>query len=283
LSNIDLSAWIGRTETRPDVISAGPVARLAATLDRSDLTTGGEGDVLPPLWHWLYFLPDTPGAGLGEDGHAKRGGFLPPVPLPRRMWAGSRVTFHRPLRIGDPLTRTSLIRSVDERNGRSGPLVIMTLSRTLAGPRGLAITKEQDIVYREAAKPGAPATAAAAAARVEKQRSRLVMPSEPLLLRYSALTFNAHRIHYDREYATRVEGYPALVVQGPLIATLLLDFVSRERPTAKVSRFEFKAVSPLFDGAAFEVCLKDAEANRLQLRARNPAGGLAMQASAELG
>ncbi|MFT3819297.1 MAG: MaoC family dehydratase N-terminal domain-containing protein [Rubrivivax sp.] len=274
-------AWIGRSESRRDVLGASPVARMAATLDRADLAPT-EASELPPLWHWLYFLPDAPGAELGEDGHPRRGGFLPPITLPRRMWAGSRITFHAPLHIGEPVERSSRITAVEPRSGKSGPLVFLKLTHHITGPRGLAITEEQDIVYREAAPPGAPAAAKAPPAPEGASFSRRITPTATLLFRFSALTFNAHRIHYDRDYATRVEGYPALVVHGPLIATLLLDLVSRERPDARVLRFDFKAVSPLFDDAAFEVCARDDGAKRLSLWAQNAAGDLAMQAAAEL-
>jgi 3-methylfumaryl-CoA hydratase len=273
---MSLTDWIGKTETRTDTVSAGPVAALSATLDRDD-PPPQPGDPLPPLWHWLFFLDRHRASELGPDGHARRGGLLPPVPLPRRMWAGSRFEFHRPLRIGDQMTRETRVLDIKEKSGRSGALVFVVVRHEISNGEGKAVAEEHDIVYRNHG-PAAPSQAAAADAAWE----RTIVADDVLLFRYSALTFNGHRIHYDRRYATEVEGYPGLVVHGPLIATLLMDLLRRHRPKANVAKFSFRAVSPLFDLAPFVVCGKPAD-NTIQLWAKDAAGNLAMSAEALIG
>ena len=276
-----LRDWVGRTETHRDTLTLQPVAALSATLDRDDAAPA-LGDALPPLWHWLYFLPLAPAREIGEDGHPRRGGFLPPVPLPRRMWAGGRLNFYRPLRLGDTVERTSTILDVTTKSGRSGSLVFVTVRHEIADGQGVAISEEHDIVYRDAPQPGAQA-AAPQPAPADAQFERGIVPDPVLLFRYSALTFNGHRIHYDRSYVTEVEGYPGLIVHGPLIATLLMDLARRERPGQSVRAFSFKAVRPMFDIHPFSVCGRDEGAGQLALWARDHTGALAMQASAELG
>ena len=275
-----LRDWIGRTERRTDRVTAVPIAALSATLDRDD-PEPVPGTPLPPLWHWLYFTPLARQSEIGPDGHARRGAFLPPVALPRRMWAGGRLTFAEPLRVGDEIERTSRIVDVSGKHGRSGALVFVTVRHEIAGPRGLAITEEHDIVYRDAAPDGAPA-APSRPAPTDEAFGRPIVPDPVLLFRYSALTFNGHRIHYDRSYVTEVEGYPGLVVHGPLIATLLLDLLRRERPEAQVRRFDFKATGAIFDTDRFAVCGRPDGERAYALWARHHAGALAMQARAEL-
>jgi 3-methylfumaryl-CoA hydratase len=282
-SNFDhLRDWIGRTEQHSDSLGANALARLSATLNRADESQISIGSALPPLAHWLYFLPRAVQSDIGADGHPKRGGFLPPVPLPRRMWAGGRLQFHRDLKLGDAVQRQSTISQVDVKSGRSGTLVFVTVRHEISDDQGVAITEEQDIVYRGQPLPGAP-VARPADAPVDETFRREIMPDPVLLFRYSALTFNAHRIHYDRPYATQVEGYPGLVVHGPLIAMLLLDLLRCERPQSRVRAFSFKAASPLFDTQPFTLCSKDSATHAgVQLWARNPQGQLAMQAHADL-
>ena len=274
-----LRSWIGRSEQRTDTITAAPLAALAATLDRDD-PPPGIGTAVPPLWHWLYFLPIARQSELGSDGHPRRGGFLPPVELPRRMWAGGRLSFERPLRVGDVATRASRIAGVAAKDARSGPLVFVTVRHELSTREGRALGEEHDIVYR--GRPSAGSAATPPRAPTDEAFARTVVPDDVLLFRYSALTFNGHRIHYDRRYVTEVEGYPGLIVHGPLIATLLLDLLRRERPDATVARFDFKAVSPLFDLHPFELCGKPDGERRFALWARNQEGGVAMQATAEV-
>jgi 3-methylfumaryl-CoA hydratase len=275
-----LRDWIGRTEHRTDEATAAPLAALSATLDRDDPPPMPGSDV-PPLAHWLYFTPLARQSEIGPDGHAKRGGFLPPVPLPRRMWAGGRLQFDHPLRVGDEITRDSRIADVSVKEGRSGALVFVTVRHEIANARGVAITEEHDIVYRDPPQPGAPVPQPQAAP-MDEAFTREIVPDPVLLFRYSALTFNGHRIHYDRSYVTEVEGYPGLIVHGPLVATLLLDLLRRERPQDRVHRFAFKAVRPIFDIHRFTVCGRPDGEGRFALWARDHQGLLAMQATAEI-
>lgn len=274
--------WIGRTQTTHDVVTATPCAALSATLDRPSERPPA-GTPLPPLWHWLYCLPLAQESELGPDGHPRRGGFLPPIPLPRRMWAGSQFEFHAPLRVGDAIARTSAIESITTKSGRTGELVFVRVRHTIhrgqdAAP---AITEFHDIVYREAARPDdAPPPAQPAPSASAWQRT--CTPDPVLLFRYSALTFNGHRIHYDRRYVTEVEGYAGLVVHGPLIATLLLDLLRRERPDADVAHFEFRAMRPLIDIHPFAVCGEPQDDGTVRLWARDHEGALAMTATATL-
>ena len=271
--------WVGRTETRTDTIDAQPVVLLSATLDRDD-PPPRTGDLLPPLWHWLYFLPSYRHDEAGPDGHAKRGGFLPPVPLPLRMWAGSRLEWSAPLRIGDAVTRVSRIVSITNKHGASGELVFVVVRHELSTAAGLALTEEHDIVYRDLTPSR---SGAAAHAPEEAPWRRRIVPDDVLLFRYSALTFNSHRIHYDRRYVTQVEGYPGLVVHGPLLATLLVDLLRRHGVGETLRRFEFRARRPLFDIAPFDVCgLLAADGRTVSLWAQDLEGALAMQASATL-
>lgn len=282
-------AWQGRSETMTDCLTAAPVAGLSATLDRDDPTphaTTAEdmGTELPPLWHWLYFLPRHRQSELGPDGHARRGGFLPPVPLPRRMWAGGRLTWlpDNPLRVGQDVQRTSRIESVTHKSGRSGELVFVLVRHEVHNANGLALTEEHDIVYRPAPTPGEPApspTVAESGATWQRD----IVPDDVLLFRYSALTFNGHRIHYDRQYVTQVEGYPGLVVHGPLIATLLVDLVRRHQPDARLLSFSFRAVRPTFDLHPFRLNGQpSADGKTVRLWSQDHEGFLTMQATATL-
>ncbi|MBA3506921.1 MAG: MaoC family dehydratase N-terminal domain-containing protein [Betaproteobacteria bacterium] len=276
----ELRQWIGRTESRSDQVTATPVAALAATLDR-DEPFPRPGDLLPPLWHWLFFPSIHRHSETGPDGHRKRGGFLPPVQLPRRMFAGGRFQFHHPLRVGDTISRLSRIVDVKQKEGRRGPLVFVVVRHAISNAAGIALTEEHDIVYRDDPRPDdvAPASRAAPDACAW---SREIRPDPVLLFRYSALTLNNHRIHYDRRYVIEVEGYPGLIVHGPLLATLLLDLLRRNLPAVNVTRFMFRAVRPLFDVAPFLICgtLND-DAASVPLWAKD-ADGLAMDATATL-
>lgn len=290
----ELRAWIGRTERRTDQVTPTPIAALAATLDRLD-PFPETGDPLPPLWHWLYFLPIHRASELGPDGHAERGGFIPPVPLPRRMFAGGRYWFHRPLKVGETVARHSSIVDVTRKDGRSGPLVFVLVRHEISGADGVAVVEEHDIVYRSGQAPGLPAPSDAergtrnvdhgtpirqtptdAAWRLD------VTPTDVLLFRYSALTFNGHRIHYDRRYATEGEGYPGLVVHGPLIATLLLELLRTNLPDAVVAAFSCRAGRPIFDVAPFSVYGRQDTSTSVRLWAADAEGAPAMHATATL-
>ena len=279
----DLKAWIGRSETRRDTIGATPAIALNATLDHDDATFA-PGTVLPPLWHWLYFLPVHRQSEIGPDGHAKRGGFLPPVPLPRRMWAGSQFEFRSPVRIGDSVERTSTIADVSTKEGRTGTLVFVKVRHELRcnGSPEPAIVEVHDIVYRDAKRPGEPEPAPQRA-ETGAAWQRAIVPDDVLLFRYSALTFNGHRIHYDRKYVTEVEGYPGLIVHGPLIATLLMDLLRRNLPAADVASFRFKAVRPTFDLNTFRVNGQlQGDGKTIRLWAEDHEGWLTMDAVATL-
>jgi 3-methylfumaryl-CoA hydratase len=275
-----LRAWVGRSETLADQVTAAPVRALSATLDRDD-APDQHGQALPPCWHWLYFLPAPLQSQIGPDGHTKRGGFLPPVPLPRRMWAGSQLQFHAPLRVGQSIERTSRIADVRLKEGRTGPLVFVNVDHEVHADGQLAISERHDIVYRDLPQPGE-AAPAPQPAPADAQWVRTVTPDDVLLFRYSALTFNGHRIHYDRRYVTQVEGYPGLIVHGPLIATLLLDLLRHSLPHAQVKGFSFRAVKPVFDTAPFSVCGLQSDAYTVKLWARTAEGHLAMEATAQL-
>ena len=273
----DFSAWVGREETRTDLLTATPVAALNALLDR-DEPMPAAGDAIPPLAHWLYFLPLHRQAMIGPDGHMSRGEFLPPVSLPRRMWAGSRLEFIRPLAVGTQATRVSRIKAVNTKQGRSGPLVFVTVRHEISDSAGVALTDEHDIVYRGE---GGKAVAEAVPAPTEAKWQREIRPDPVLLFRYSAVTFNGHRIHYDHPYATTVEGYPGLIVHGPLIATLLVDLLRRNEPRAALKAFRFRALRPLFDTAHFTTLgLPDAANASARLWTRDAGGAMTMEAEA---
>jgi 3-methylfumaryl-CoA hydratase len=277
----DISAWVGRSETVQDTLTAAPVVALTATLDHPAQPVP-TGTPLHPLWHWLYFLPMHRQSEIGADGHAKRGGFMPPVPLPRRMWAGSRFEFLSPLRVGDAVERQSTIAEVNQKEGRSGPLVFVTVRHELRcnGATSPALVEFHDIVYRPAKQPN-DAEPRPVAAPTGAAWTRSVVPDDVLLFRYSALTFNGHRIHYDRQYVTQIEGYAGLVVHGPLIATLLMDLLRRQAPGAEVARFSFKAVRPTFDLHPFQLN-GQRSGNTVKLWAQDHQGWLTMDAVATL-
>jgi 3-methylfumaryl-CoA hydratase len=278
-----LQTWIGRQEHLLDNVTSAPVQGLAATLDLKHECTAGSS--LPPLWHWLYFLPRHPQSELGADGHARLGGFLPPVPLPRRMWAGGQFEWNtdNPLRIGDAIARTSTIESVTHKQGKSGDLVFVRVRHDISNQHGTALTEHHDIVYRAAAAPSEPTPQPEAAERTAPWH-QAITPDPVLLFRYSALTFNGHRIHYDRSYVTGVEGYPGLIVHGPLIATLLIELVRKHQPAANIRKYEFRAVRPTFDVHPFSVHGVPADDGKsISLWAQDHEGWVTMKGRVELG
>ena len=295
----DYSEWVGRTEIVEDDVSLATAAAAAATFDEEAKQLSGENAALPPLWHWFYFLPKAPQEKLGIDGHPRRArdSFMPPIDLPRRMFAGARIKWHHPLAVGQPARREAIIRNVVLKSGRSGELAFVTVCYkifqkvvgTLRVPTEphtecagyyLCIEEEQDIVYRQ------PGPALAAPDPIELPPvpsdawSRMVVPDPRILFRFSALTFNAHRIHYDRPYATQEEGYPGLVVHGPLTAMLLLQLV-RQHSSRQITEFSFRGQSPLFDLSPFRLVAKPS-GGRVELEAQGPDGKTAMTATAEL-
>ena len=251
LMSSDFSDWIGRSEESSDVLEpARSNALLAATGKAGE---GQAGDEMPLLHHWLYFWNVQPPAGLGEDGHPAKGGFLPPVPLPRRMWAGGRLKFVKPLVLGDTVHKTSKILDIKEKAGKTGKLVFVTVEHRLAGAGGLAIVEEQDLVYREPAASGSIAPPSIDGAQAQAPWCERIETDTVLLFRYSALTMNGHRIHFDLPYARDEEAYPGLVVHGPLQASLLIDLAARNR-TAPISHFTFRGQQPAFAGAPLYIC-----------------------------
>ena len=245
-----LSDWIGRREENFDLVSLRQASGMAAMFDLSQDPV--MGDPLPPGWHWVFFAEMARQSVLSKDGHAPRGGFLPPVELPRRMWGGNRLTFHEPIRIGEEVRRDSEILSITEKNGRSGQLALVTVKHSYHASGGLALEEEHDIVYRSEAKRGNKMPPGEQPIK-PAQWSNVVDPDPVFLFRYSALTFNGHRIHYDTPYVTEVEGYPGLIVHGPLTATLLLELVRRERPYESIETVVIRAQRPLFAGLRFRV------------------------------
>jgi len=283
----DFSDWTGRTQTQHQRIDSLAVAALAATLDREAAPLNGAP--LPPGWQWLFFNPVARQSTLGEDGHPRRdlpGSFLPPIPLPRRMWAGSRIRYQAPLVVGTVATRQSRLLTIAWKEGRAGRMCFVTVEHTTSAAGNDCIVEEQDIVFREASVPGAALAAAVAeppaAPPMPVQWQERVVPDTPLLFRYSALTFNGHRIHYDLPYARDVEGYRGLVVHGPLTATLLQQFAQACRPADRMAGFDFKGVSPLFADEALHLqgWVDPGDSQLMHLRALNATGALAMQASA---
>jgi 3-methylfumaryl-CoA hydratase len=273
---VGVTQWIGRSEEREDVASLAPVASLAALLDRDDPPPRA-GDAAPPLAHWLYFLPGYPESEVGPDGHALKGSFLPPVPLPRRMWAGSRLEFLRPLVLGSTIRKRSTILDVTEKEGRSGPLVFVTVRHEVSDAGGLVLTDEHDIVFRGESSLAAKDTPAPGGEAWRRE----IRPDPVLLFRYSAVTFNSHRIHYDHPYVTGVEGYPGLVVHGPLIATLLVDLLRRNRPDTILRQYRFRALKPLYDTASFHTCgLPDEASRNCRLWTRDSQGAATFEAVA---
>ena len=273
-----LRTWIGRSEQAGDEVTPQAVAGFRATLDL-DPAPPSRGDRVPPGFHWCLAPPVVPMSAIGQDGHPARGSFVPPVPLPRRMWAGGRIRFPGPLRVGDEVTRLSTVKSVEAKHGRTGTLVFVVVEHVLSTGRGAAVVEEHDIVFRDAPAPGAGvAPEGAAGPAPPAEHSRTVEPSPVLLFRYSALTFNGHRIHYDRSYAVDVEGYPGLVVHGPLQATLLMG-LAEETGGQPLSAFAFRAMRPLFDLAPFTIAAGPAP-DGSSLRVLDADGRVTMTASA---
>lgn len=265
--------WTPRTEVREDRVAAWPARALAATLG---CEAPAEGDPLPPGWHWPYFLEAAPPERIGSDGHPVRGDFLPPVPLPRRMYAGGRLRWHAPLLVGADARRTSEILSVEEKEGRTGPLAFVTVRHRIESEGVLRIEEEHDVVYRELESAPSPPPEPAPG---KHAWSREVLPDPVMLFRYSALTFNGHRIHYDAPYVREVEGYPGLVVHGPLMALLLLELLRIEGGFT-AGAFRFRARRPVFADSPLRAEGRPGGSGA-ELWIRDGGGALAMQAEAE--
>ena len=270
-----LERWIGNSESKTDTIDPRPANFLRATLNY-DGTPLAAGDPLPLGYHWLYFLEAPALDALGQDGHAALGDFLPPVALSRRMWAGSRIKYHAPVRIGEHLVKDSVVSSIVRKSGRSGELCFVTVTHRISCDGEPRLEEEHDIVYRGEAPPETNGSAPVAPA--DSDAFRTVNPTATLLFRYSALTFNGHRIHYDADYCRDVEGYPGLVVHAPLTATLMLDFAweyrHQSQKSVSFSGFRQKSISPLYHLDPFTIHLRD-DGNSWEMWAANPDGNLA--------
>lgn len=281
MSEIDLDhlrTWIGKSRTDEDLISARHARLMAATVDYAGAERIRDGERLPPLWHWLYFLEGPPASQLGWDGHPARGGFLPPVPLSNRMWAGGRVSIQSPLIIGAIVRKTSTILSIDHKQGRSGALVFVTVLHELTSAQGaLLIREEQDIVYKDFTPPGAKSSTPPKPLSASHTKS--YTPTSTMLFRYSALTFNGHRIHYDMDYCREVEGYQSLVIHGPLNATMLADY-AEEISGARLGEFNYRGLAPAILGDRIALHADPTEKAQMTLRAMLADHTICMQAEA---
>ncbi|MCT2402011.1 FAS1-like dehydratase domain-containing protein [Novosphingobium mangrovi (ex Huang et al. 2023)] len=276
-------AWVAREEFRRGAVEAAAVKQWLATFDRD-----GPADAsVPQAYHWCLFPPDVPTSKLGADGHPASDGdknsFLPPFAQSRRMWAMSKIEFLSPLQVGQPVQRRSRVASITEKNGRSGSLVFVEIALEILSDGEVAVRETQSIVYREpvTARPVVLTAAVQAFDASEWDAHRLLVPSEPLLFRFSALTFNSHRIHYDRPYACEVEGYRGLVVHGPLIATLLLDLAQQQFGFNVLRSFECRAVSAAICGENLYLALRE-NGGRVQLVAQARDGRQIMVANGTL-
>ena len=278
-----LQQWIGKEQQQADLVTLFPMGALAATLNRNDVEFS-TGSTLPPLWHWLYFLSPARQSSLAADGHLEKGGFLPPVPLPRRMWAGSRLIFNHPVRAGQMVSRLSTIESIAVKKGRSGQLVFVRVRHEISNNAGMAMVELQDIVYRN--KPGESERTQKLPDGIPAPKqaafSRIIIADPVLMFRYSALTFNGHRIHYDRDYAAVVEGYPGLIVHGPLLATMLIELMQDELAPSVLKIFEFKSMRPVFDINSFTLCARQENTSVVKLWVEDHEGFLCMEATAEI-
>ena len=269
-----LREWIGKSQSDRDVLSSRHARLMAATLGmpQSDFVDGAR---LPPLWHWLYFLSGDAPSALGRDGHPARGGFLPPVPLPNRMWAGGKLEFHGDLPLGAEVEKRSSIASVEHKQGRSGELVFVTVLHEVVREGKVLVSEHHDIVYKEASKGGA---TPAQTDMPQPQRTRRVKPDSTMLFRYSALTFNGHRIHYDADYCRAVEGYPNLVIHGPLNATLLASF-AEEVSGRRLKHFRYRGIQPSVLGNELEFNAAP-DGDPLVVWVSLPGGAVSMRAEA---
>lgn len=272
-----LRQWIGRSTEATDIVTAQLVMGLRATLFQ-EVGEPKTGDTAPFTVHWCLAQPVFPMSMLGPDGHPTRGGFLPPVPLPRRMWAGGEIEFLQPLRVGDESTRTSRIADVQVKTGSTGTLCFVSVEHSISSPRGTAIRERQDIVYREVTS-SAPATTKAPPPPPKAQHQETHVSDPVLLFRYSALTFNGHRIHYDRDYVTKVEGYPGLIFHGPLQAALIVEMAAKLRGGKTPKKFSYRGVQPLFEGTEFSINANETEAG-MELWTANAEGQPTMKGTA---
>ncbi|WP_339713197.1 MaoC family dehydratase N-terminal domain-containing protein [uncultured Sneathiella sp.] len=273
----NLQEWVGNQISGNEIIHQQSLNGFAALMDEP----GPASDIVPSGGHWMYFLPTDRQSRIDKDGHGMKGEFLPPVELPRRMWAGGRLAFHAPLRAGDLAEKTSTIKSVTSKTGRTGELIFVTVEHQIRNEAGLCLTEEHDIVYREAAGGSNKIQKEPQAAPTDGEWDASITPDPVLLFRYSALTFNGHRIHYDRDYCLNEEGYPGLVVHGPLLGTFLMQLAIKKMDGRPLKKFSFRNFNPIFDIAPFTLSGKKESEDKCQVWVRGPNGELAVKATAE--
>ncbi|MEM9277624.1 MAG: MaoC family dehydratase N-terminal domain-containing protein [Pseudomonadota bacterium] len=273
----DIKSWIGKEQVRTGIIDHRQAELMAVTLG---CDVPEPGSALPSLWHWLWFNDALTASKLGRDGHPQKGGFIPPVALPRRMWAGGKVEFVSPVMIGTECTKRSVVKDINEKSGRSGALCIVTIEHQILCGSRLCIREEQNLVYREDPKPDAPKGAAPIPPE-NPAVTRTIIPDPVLMFRYSALTFNGHRVHYDADYAREVEGYKGLVFHAPLTATMLMQLAEEIADGRPVRNYSYRATSPLFCNDEIRFCGRE-EDGRLVVWAQTPQGGQAMIGEAGL-
>lgn len=277
MENFD--AWVGKTESTSDFSNVRTIQMLQALLNQKDNMINH----LPDLSHWLYFLPIFNQQELSDDGHPRKGGFLPPIPFPKRMWAGGRLQFLRPIALNQNIRRDSEIIKVEFKQGKSGNMYFVTVKHSVYAKNELVIVEEQDIVYRDVSNQVQPAVSQSAIPTPSIESKpfsyKQAFPIDtPTLFRYSALTFNSHKIHYDRPYAMQEEGYPGLVVHGPLLATLLVHYFKQNYPNKHIATFDFRALSPVFDFDHIYVC-GDVKQQNAELWIEKASGQIAMKAN----
>ncbi|WP_373087777.1 MaoC family dehydratase N-terminal domain-containing protein [Sneathiella sp.] len=272
-----LDDWVGKQEKRVEIIHQQSLNGYAALMDE-DIPASA---LVPPGGHWMYFLPTDKQSRLDLDGHAFKGDFLPPIELPRRMWAGGRLSFNNPLQAGDLAEKTSTIKSVTPKEGRTGKLVFVTVEHEIRNEKGLCLTEEHDLVFRAASTEGVSGTKQPQAAPTDGEWDVTITPDPVMLFRYSALTFNGHRIHYDREYCINEEGYPGLIVHGPLLGTLLMRLAVQKMNSRSLKNFNFRNYNPIFDTRPFTITGKADSEDRCTVWVKGPDGELAVSATAE--
>ncbi|MCF8465828.1 MAG: MaoC family dehydratase N-terminal domain-containing protein [Sneathiella sp.] len=272
-----LENWVGNQEKRSEIIHQQSLNGFAALMDEDSPASA----IVPPGGHWMYFLPTDKQSRLAHDGHAFKGDFLPPAELPRRMWAGGRLTFHQELKAGDLAEKTSTIKSVTPKEGNSGALVFVTVEHQVTNVNGLCITEEHDIVFRAAPTNNGSGQKKLQPAPTDGQWVETVTPDPVMLFRYSALTFNGHRIHYDRDYCLHEEGYPGLIVHGPLLGTLLMRLAVKNMGGRALKHFNFRNYSPIFDTASFKIAGKADNDDQSTVWVAGPDGELAVLATAQ--
>ncbi|MEH6547308.1 MAG: MaoC family dehydratase N-terminal domain-containing protein [Sneathiella sp.] len=271
----NINDWVGNQITHSETIYQHQLDGVAALLNETVPAPG----IVKPGGHWMYFLPADAQNSLGPDGHATKGGFLPPIELPRRMWAGSRLNFHAPLCVGEKAEKISTVKSIMPKEGRTGKLVFVTVEHEVKNENGLCIVEEHDIVFRDAPTADS-GSKQPQLAPTDGDWDTVIEPDPVMLFRYSAVTYNSHRIHYDREYCIAEEGYPGLVVHGPLLGTLLMR-LAEEKMGRSLKTFTFRNFNPIFDIAPFTLSGKAESEDKCTVWVAGPDGALAVSATAE--